>query len=106
MPPNALQISTFDLARADDKDYVALNRHFNRYYAESRPDDPPEPFERTAGTLRNLPPTREVTAWVSQDVADEEIRASAMVRIDYDGANVHVAQFDIRVRLPPTSDWP
>ncbi len=47
--------------------------------------------------LRNLPLTREVTAWVARDVGGKEIVASAAVIIDHDGANAHVAQFDIRV---------
>ena len=95
--PSGLKLTLFDLAQAGDNDYAALNRHFNRYYAEARPDDLPESFERTSGMLRNLPPTRAVTAWVARDVHGDEIRASAMARIDHDGANAHVAQFDIRV---------
>ena len=90
-------ILPFDLAGASDREYAALNRHFNRARAETLPDDPPTPLEETMARLRNIPPFVALHPWAGWSADGEEMLASLVVSFLKTEENRHLAQFEIEV---------
>ena len=92
-----LEIRPFDVPGASDREYAALNRHFNRARAETLPDDPPIPLEETVAQMRNIPPFAAVHAWAGWDADGTEMLAGAFVSYLKTEENTHLVQFDIDV---------
>jgi len=97
MTETPITIRPFDIAGASDREYAALNRHFNRAKAETLPDDPPTPLEQTVAELQNIPPFAAVHAWAGWDADGAEILAGAFVSFLKTEENAHLVQFDIDV---------
>jgi len=100
MTETTVAVRPFDLIGADDREYAALNRHFNRARAETLPDDPPTPLEETIAQMRNIPPFVSVDAWAGWDTEEAEIVASGVVSFPKTEENAHLVQFDLSVDTP------
>ena len=87
----------FDLVGASDREYAALNRHFNLAKAEILPDDPPTPLEEMVARMRNIPPFVSLHPWAGWSADGEEMVASLVATFLKTEENKHLLQFEIEV---------
>ena len=95
-----LDIRPFDFTGASDYEYEVLNRHLNRFRAESEPDDPPRPLEEMMAQARNVPPNMSANFWAGWNAAGDEILASASAIFITTDDNNHIGNFMISVDPP------
>ncbi len=92
-----IQIKDFDFENADPEAYSAVNEFNNLIRAERLPDDPPIPVEETIQKLRNMPKSfMDLYIWLAK-TEDGEIAGMAGAWMPKE-ENLHLADFDIRVR--------
>lgn len=92
-----LNIKSFPLKSATEKEYRAANVFANVMRAEQLPEDPPTPLEEEILRWQNIPSFVDVRAWAVWNADESAATASSTVEFYTGDHNQHVAEFQIQV---------
>lgn len=93
----SLNIKSFPIKTATEKEYRAANAFANVMRAEQLPDDPPTPLAEEIQRWQNIPGFVDVRAWAVWNADESAANASATVEFYIGDNNQHVAEFQIQV---------
>jgi mycothiol synthase len=97
MDPHKFRIQPFDVPRASQLEWQALNAFLNCMAAESLPDDLPVPVEATISSWSNVPPVVERYVWTALDPETSAIAGLAWTSYINMEENKHITQCYIGV---------
>ncbi len=92
-----VDIRPFSHTDANQQEYDAINRHFNRAKARTLPDDPPTPIDERIAQFHNVPSFVSVEMWAGWNAAGDEIVASGEANCLNTPENKHLMFFEIEV---------